>query len=178
MTLSEILEVEKRNDEDDLYKIHLFLENDWWRAYEWSAWLCRNYPNSLDESNKLKPTHKSLENVENGLILVGLKLNHFDKYMPKAKVISVNDRHIIVDTKEVLSNLDFNSYKPILNKWKDNTPLRQEEPKNRKEKPLQTSQISLTSIMREILAYPLESRTPIENMEFIRDIKNKVLKLI
>ncbi len=40
----EILEIErKRIDTGDFATIHLFVEGSFYRAYEWSAWLCLRY---------------------------------------------------------------------------------------------------------------------------------------
>lgn len=33
MSLEEILNFENRTDENDLFTIHLYLENDWWKIY-------------------------------------------------------------------------------------------------------------------------------------------------
>ena len=53
MSAEEIFESEKRNG-DDLYDIHFHMEGSFWRAYEWSAYLARNFPSGLDDSQRLK----------------------------------------------------------------------------------------------------------------------------
>ena len=46
--LKEILETE-RNRNGDLTAIHLFAEGMFYRAYEWSAWLCVRYVNEFKD---------------------------------------------------------------------------------------------------------------------------------
>ena len=40
MQLKEILSIEENRTEDSRGVIHLFQEGTFYRAYEWSAWLC------------------------------------------------------------------------------------------------------------------------------------------
>lgn len=63
MTHSQIIEIEKRNTNEELFKIQFYLEGEWWRAYEMSAYLCNHLGNNLEETEKLKPTKKVLNNV-------------------------------------------------------------------------------------------------------------------
>ena len=58
MKYSDIFQLETRQTIEDLYKIHFYQEGDWWRAYEWSSYLVLQFPNNLEDKNKLKPTHK------------------------------------------------------------------------------------------------------------------------
>ena len=44
MKYSEIIELEKRTNIEDLYIIYFYKEGDWWRAYEWSSYLVANFP--------------------------------------------------------------------------------------------------------------------------------------
>ena len=43
MQLKEILSIEENRTEDSRGVIHLFQEGTFYRAYEWSAWLCHRY---------------------------------------------------------------------------------------------------------------------------------------
>ncbi len=59
----EILEIErKRIDTGDFATIHLFVEGSFYRAYEWSAWLCVRY------CAELKVTHRLLKGGEWGAL--------------------------------------------------------------------------------------------------------------
>lgn len=182
MTLQEIIKSEERQNSEDLGKIHLYLENDWWRAYEWSAYLCHHFPNTLKENEKLKVTHKDVNYIENGLVLVGLKLEHFNKYLPQTKIEQVEDKHIVVEVSKVFPLDNITDYRKSLDEWKKTIPVKHEENKTKKDiKPsplINNPHVSFMTIMQDILAYPIESKTPIDNVLFIREIKDKILKLI
>lgn len=66
--LKEILEREKdRSSLEQCGKIHLFREGTFYRAYEWSAWLCLRY------YTELKVTHRLLKGGED-IVFVGFPL--------------------------------------------------------------------------------------------------------
>ena len=181
MTYDEIIEKEKRETNEDLFKIHLYLENDWWRGYEWSAYLCRLFPNELEDKNKLKPTHKESKTFENGIILVGLKLSSFEKYLPNATIINVDNKHILIDVKDYIENeFTIETYVDTLNKWKEAIPFNKSDsnPKANKCIIKEPSKESIMSIMQEVLAYPIENKTLIENTTFIGHLKSELIKLI
>lgn len=73
MKYSDIFIKETRNSENELYQIHFYQEGDWWRAYEWSSYLVAQFPNALEEKDKLKPIRRSYKENEDGIIFVGLK---------------------------------------------------------------------------------------------------------
>lgn len=53
MQLKEILSIEENHTEDSRAVIHLFQEGSFYRAYEWSAWLCHRF------INQFKVTHRN-----------------------------------------------------------------------------------------------------------------------
>lgn len=186
MTYEEAINKEKRETVDDLFKIHLYLESDWWRAYEWSAYLCNIFPNNLDANNKLKPTHKDSKNLENGIILVGLKQGSFTKYLPNVTPSIVDTKHMVIDVSEQIKDEDItlDSYKDKLTEWKKSVPIKQQSEKE-KQVTSQTvivkeqgSKSNIMAIMQEVLAYPIENKTLIENTMFISHLKSELTKLI
>lgn len=74
MQLKEILAIE--NDRTDVTKrvIHLFQEGSFYRAYEWSAWLCHRY------INQFKVTHKQFRGVDTSVLFVGFPVTSLPKY--------------------------------------------------------------------------------------------------
>lgn len=181
MTYEEIIEVEKRNNSEELYDIHLYLENDWWRAYEWSAYLCHIYPNELDKNNKLKATHKDSKNFENGIVLVGLKLSSFEKYLPNVFISNIDDKHIVINIKDKITDIEFSieKYQNTLDEWKRSLPYSKTDKAKTVKSPVkEPSKENILSIMQEVLSYPIENRTLIENTEFIGHLKRELIKLI
>ena len=65
MQLKEILSIEENRTEDSRGVIHLFQEGTFYRAYEWSAWLCHRYV------HQFKVTHKLFRNIESSVLFVG-----------------------------------------------------------------------------------------------------------
>ena len=64
MQLKEILSIEENRTEDSRGVIHLFQEGTFYRAYEWSAWLCHRYV------HQFKVTHKLFRNIEFSVLFV------------------------------------------------------------------------------------------------------------
>ena len=185
MIYDEIINKEKRQSLDDLLKIHLYLENDWWRAYEWSAYLCNIFPNNLDENNKLRPTHKNDNSHENGIILVGLKQSSFAKYFPNVIPSIVGEKHMVMDVSEQMRefNLTLETYNEKLIEWKKTIPIKQENEKTKQTANQITTSKSqgksnIMAVMQEVLAYPIENKTLIENTMFISHLKSELIKLI
>ena len=51
MSVQEIFSSEKR-DKDSLFDIHFYMENSFWRAYEWSAYLSRIFLSELNDEGR------------------------------------------------------------------------------------------------------------------------------
>ena len=77
MKIIDIVNSEKR-DKDSLYLVHFIKTGDWWRAYEWSAYLSVMF--TTKNGNSLNPIKRLL--VENNIeyIYVGLQIKSFEKY--------------------------------------------------------------------------------------------------
>ena len=74
--IKEILQKEKeRGNVEQCKFIYLFREGTFYRAYEWSAWLCQRY------FSELKFTHHLLKNGED-IIFVGFPISSLGRYTP------------------------------------------------------------------------------------------------
>ena len=89
LQLKEILEKEReRSTMEQCLVIHLFREGTFYRAYEWSAWLCLRY------FTELKVTHRLLKGGKD-IIFVGFPLTSLQRYTPEgASVVPLDDRDI------------------------------------------------------------------------------------
>ena len=87
--LKEILEKEReRGTLEQCAAIHLFREGSFYRAYEWSAWLCVRY------FTELKVTHRLLKGG-NDIVFVGFPLTSLDRYTPQgATVLPSGDKSV------------------------------------------------------------------------------------
>ena len=184
MSVKEILEYEKRNEENK-YEVHMFLEGNWWRAYEVSAYLITHTIDSKDNSTTLKPTKKQLsDNTQ--YVMVGLQLSSFGKYLPSIdidKAISkIDDKHIVFNIENVYVKNDNENISDDFINWKNGIQLKEkskdENIKIDKGNNSVASSLSLFSIAKKILEYQLHEKSPNENMKFIGDLKQNILKII
>lgn len=183
MKQQEIISAEQR-DSANLYELHLYADGDWWRAYEWSAYMCHNYASHLKENERLSITHRHLKDTENGIIYVGLKLTSFDKYLPNVKgtekLKQIDAKHIVIDVREIFqSEINIENYSEIFTSWKNNVPYKDEQSKQAMtNKTVATDTATLKSVMQQILAYPLERKTMVENTMFISLLKEELVKIL
>lgn len=181
MSAEEIFESEKRNG-DDLYDIHFHMEGSFWRAYEWSAYLARNFPSGLDDSQRLKAIRKSAKGNEGGYVQVGLQLSSFDKYFPNVTddsgVFEMADKHIIIHSRRFFEDADFSDYSSVLDKWKADIRVGGKKRRTKGGDGIETTEsVSMESLIREITAYPMESKTLIESMQFLAHIRDAAAKI-
>lgn len=77
--LADILETEqKRADATQLRIVHLFADGTFYRAYEWSAWLCCRYINSF------KATKRNNKSVDKEIVFVGFPKASLTKFVPES----------------------------------------------------------------------------------------------
>lgn len=185
MVSLEIINQEIRKDNDNLFKLHLYLDGEWWRAYEWSAYLLWSFPNGLDEKERLKSTHKKVNKTEDGIIFNGIKLSSFAKYLPcidiDDKSVLIEDGHMVIDVSKQYSDKDITleSYENIFKEWKSKTPYK--ETTNKQKSVINSdnvNELSVMAIMQKVLGYPIEDRTPLQNTNFISELKQELSKLI
>ena len=183
MSVKEIFESEKRNN-NDIYDIHFYMEGSFWRAYEWSAYLSRNFPSKLMEGERLKPLKKFTKDYENGYVQVGLQLSSFDKYFPNVvdndEVFEMLNKHIVIHAKSFFIDSNFSDYEKILIEWKNNIKASDKEKKKRKEITIEhysNNNISADSLINETISYPIESKNLVESLQFLSYIKDKAIKI-
>lgn len=169
MSINEILEVEKRS-EDNLYDIHFYLEGIFWRAYEWSAFLSRIFPSPLTDGERLKPTIRNSKKDGKQIIQVGLQLSSFYKYFPNVigndEIFEMNERHIVIHCKDLFGDYNFSDYEDMLNTWKDSIT-----------EVVPTSKVDINTLINEIVSYPIESKSLVDNLQFLIHIKDIATKL-
>jgi len=103
MKVKEILDYEN-NLLRDRKCAYIFIDNDWIRAYEWSAYLIYNLID--DDEEKLKPFLKKSSLLADGLITVGFKKESIEKYLcDKSNGLLLNGEYaiIFIDDKYNLS---------------------------------------------------------------------------
>lgn len=71
----EIIKREVERTLDDRMVLHFYQEGSFYRAYEWSAWLCHRY------INQFKVTHHHSKSIEHSVLFVGFPVASLEKYL-------------------------------------------------------------------------------------------------
>lgn len=192
--LKKILETEtaRSNDRpDSLTIIDLYREGSFWLAYEWSALLFVKFVRDFNV-NKRK-----IKGGEGTYVFIGFPDTSLAGISESFSVIPLDDKHLRLNIPvETLSDkVGVQEWNKELETWKDgfavseakskrenkernatnidDLPFVDSQPKSR-----HTPITSYSQLIRKILGYPLESRTPIENMQFISELQSDISNLI
>lgn len=176
MKIKEILNFEKRKD-DDLTKAFLLKEGDWWRAYEWSAYLLTEY--TKVNSKELNVTKKSTK--EDGeYVFVGLKMAHFANFLPDLRDnenFIIEENKITIDLSEFFKDEDFRDYENILVQWKEKFKMKAKKVLSRGDNLNDDNSVEECEIINMLKEYPLADKTLIENTNFIGLLQRLCKKL-
>ncbi len=103
-SLTEVFAIESdRATSDKWNKIHLFKMGDFWRAYEWSAWLVSviTFNDEVRMATKdRKPLHVTRmerTDIEGTYCFVGFPVRSLEKFIPtRENFESIDDKHVVV----------------------------------------------------------------------------------
>lgn len=182
MTVQESLQLERNKKSNEIV---LIKEGSWWRAYEESAYICRNFSTELKEDERLKPTHRHFKDINEDLIFVGFPVKSISKYLPNIENGMFYSDDMDIATIDISDYTLFNSdIKDEYIKWKNSVPFKTKEKSNINNNPQKSENkesdkyMKLIMFAQEILAYPLENKTMIENISFISELKRKFISII
>lgn len=185
MSIQESLQIERNKK---FGNIILFKESSWWRAYEESAFICHYFAKDLNENERLKPTRRKYKDIDESCIFVGFPVKSISKYLP-----NIEDRMIYNDDMNILTInvLDFvsnvNNFDDEYIKWKNSVAIKTKNKSNNDNNNVSNNlnkssnedrYFKIIELVQEIVSFPIEHKTMIENMLFISDIKQKFLKII
>lgn len=183
-----------RSNPAEWNKIHLYKMGDFWRAYEWSAWLISvvTYNDKVRMTTKdRKPLHVTRmrrTDVENATYcFVGFPVKSVEKYIPERETFeSVDDKHVVITITLPRptdgSEVTFERLKEAVEKWKENYDIKVQKPKKEKPSaapgPMAVARPTGAGILAQIMAYPLAERTAVENIAFISSLKNQITAIL
>ena len=189
--IKEIIEKEHQRTTDivQLRKIMLFREGSFLRAYEWSAWLCRKF------CGELKVTKRQIKGIEQPVVYVGFPLTSIEKFTPKAaQVIPQSDGSIEINisTESIAENADTQMLVCEYEKWRQELPMTDgngqkstasatvsEHSVDSNFQNMAVSQHSSVALLiHRIVSYPIEMRTPVDNIQFISELKQMASVLV
>ena len=137
--IADVLQTERnRQAETEWNKIHLFEMGDFYRAYEWSAWLivAITYNDRVRKETRdrkpLKESKKSLATTSEEFCFVGFPIKSVEKFIPtRLNFESVEDKHIVITIELPKpsdgSEVTYERLHEAFTKWKDGIPLSTKE---------------------------------------------------
>ena len=177
--LKDILETERNRVEKGQFgTIYLFPEGTFYRAYEWSAWLCCRF------INQFKATRREVKGeLGETVVFIGFPITSLGKFLPEeAQMVANEDKSVSITlAMEMFQGADNTALKQSFEEWKSGIPLVAPRKGSLKEdlKNMQDNQPHrMSEVMLRILAFPVEQKTPMECMAFIADVKQQLALLL
>lgn len=186
--IKDIIEVERqRETREQWLTIHLFREGSFFRAYEWSAWLCVLYV-----SDKLKVSHKQSRKEGFSFCFVGFPVTSMEKYTPLgAAVTMIDDRRVEIRLEEgaMEAEASAETLSEAFLQWKEQQPFAAASSEVVVERPRDAGTwvsqgsvphqpMRITDVMQMILAFPIESRSPMQAMQFLSEVKERLARMV
>lgn len=178
----DILEKEKQRTAESRCVVHLYQEGSFYRAYEWSAWLCHRF------ISPFKVTHRNMKGIEKTVLFIGFPVVSLQKHTPEgATVTNVDEKSVDVQFPNAMIPDDMTADMMLVDfeQWKASVPVA--EPVQKKDKVEEVAQNrlsdtklqpSITSIMQRIIAFPIENKTPMQCMSFLAETKQILASMI
>ncbi len=181
-TVKEIIEIESQRNLDTEYnEIHLFVEGSFFRAYEWSAWLCCKYLNDF------KVLHRQFKGIDESVIYVGFPKSSLSKWRKdNIEEIQVAEKHLKLVLPEFLFQDVTDDVQSLFSEWKTSCPLtiRNEPLKGDTEteshvvQPSKQNGIGIIGVMQQILSFPIEEKSQMECVSFLVSVRRQLLSLL
>lgn len=184
MSIKEIVEQESRLLSEGIRDtLHLHREGSFVRAYEWSAFLACHY------LHEFKVTKRVFKGIEQPVAFIGFPETSLGKWTPEgAEQTAIGDKHLAMRLPDtIFKGEDFEAIDAAFVKWKEDISLSDPKPKaDKKDSSVIghetlsdiSGQHTLTAVMQRILAYPIESKSPLESMAFLADVKRQLTAMI
>ena len=191
MRLTPALAYEKlRQDADSMNKLILNKDGKWYHVYEWSAWLLKTVV-CTEEMQQARGDAKMLtvshcQTKTGDYVMEGFPLESTAKYIPNyisCREMEGGDMCIDIQLPDELANLTPDEMMAMYEEWKRIIPVK-ENRKNMRQvtsgdtKPAALARSGVFSIISEVLSYPVEKKTPAENIEFISRLKQSIVGLL
>ena len=142
----------------------------------------------LNENERLKPTRRKYKDIDESCIFVGFPIKSISKYLPNIedRMIYNDDMSILtIDVLDFVSNV--NNFDDEYINWKNSVAIKTKNKSNNDNNNASNNlnkssnegrYFKIIELVQEIVSFPIEHKTMIENMLFISDIKQKFLKII
>ncbi len=191
MKLTTALQFEKqRQDADSTHQLVLNKDGKWYHIYDYSAWLLKTVV-CTEEMQQARGDAKMLalshcQTKTGDYVMAGFPLESTAKYIPSyisCREMEDGDMCIDIQLPDELANLTPDEMMAKYEEWKQSLPVK-ENRKNMRQitsgdtKPAALARSGVFSIISEVLSYPVEQKTPAENIEFISRLKQSIVGLL
>jgi len=153
MTIKDIFSAEESNCNN----ITLYKEGIFYKAYEKSA-----YAFVINVKN-YSPVKKFIKTISCDVVSIGFPCSVLEKISSNIKIIESNQNQIVIRTNEINEN--------AFTEWKNSIALTVTEPKVAKEIIHNCNCGNFSETIEAIKNFAVESKTPMECMIFISDLK-------
>lgn len=203
--LADILPIERDRQEPERWNvIHLFKTGTFYSAYEWSAWLTAviafndEVRMQTRERQPLAVTRNTIASAEGETFCkVGFPIRSVDKFIPnRTDFTPIDDSHLTITIELPQptdgSEVTYERLSDAFEKWKESQPIKKPKekyetapktatattPKPAPARPAITMTPGQSGLIAQIMAYPLDQRTPMENFEFISSLKQQIASIL
>ncbi|MBQ7181595.1 MAG: hypothetical protein IJR87_09930 [Bacteroidaceae bacterium] len=163
--------------------VHFHREGTFLRAYDWSAWLCCRYLHDF------KVNKRQFKGIDEAVAYIGFPETSLTKWLPEGAEQRVeSEKHLVLTLPEVMVSDPPENLVAAYTEWKEAIPLTESNPGLRKngggkdagldEALSGVAPTTLTTIMQRVLAWPIESKSPMESMAFLADVKHQIAALV
>lgn len=181
MKLDEIIALENTRNTPDTYgRIHLIKEGNFYRAYDWSAWMAVTFPINEEWKKMNLIAKKTKDGFIN--VFIGFPLTSLEKYVPQdgsVTFVPIGDNQIdllISVTDDILAS-DFDTLRKVVDDWKVTLPLQENKKQGRESREVSEARprvLRLSDVIAQVISFPLESKSPMETYEFLRQLRQDV----
>lgn len=191
MKLTPALEFEKlREDAESWNKIFLHKDGKFFRAYEWSAWLIKTLVCSeafQKERGDVKILAANRYVTKKGeYVSVGFPLESLSKYMPNYEDVdfeTIEDYATFTVEMSDDEDVTYEALQAAFMEWKQSLPEKdtrggQKASRSTARVDSEGSRVGMFQILSQVMSYPLESKTPSDNAEFIALLKRQLAALL
>jgi len=180
--IKEIAEMEKARLQAGVRnELHLWREGTFLRAYDWSAWLACRFLHDF------KVNKRQFKGADDPVVFIGFPEGSLTKWMPEGTAQRVEEENHLVLTlpKQMLAD-SMETIDGDYAEWREGIPLTDARERPKKGKGVTDGSspaadgtpLTLTGVMQRILAFPIESKSPLESMAFLAEVKQRLAQMI
>ena len=184
MKIEDIQKLETARQTADTYgRIHLLKEGGFYRAHDWSAWTAVTFP----INDAWKQLNIVAKKMKDGYVdaFVGIPQASLEKYVPNDGTVTfvpVGDEQIdiMINVTDDILTSDYDTVRKAVDDWKSSLPITESKKQGRESREVSEARPRITRIsdvIQQILSFPLESKSPMEAFEFLRQLRQDVVAL-